>query len=110
MNNPNQMYLFNYMEYDDYDSESYDQMFEQSEFNESEQTDSFIDECESMREDIYTNILDNIDINIENAMYGIQVALAEANSLKNHAHELAEDKQLISNNWQNKDMRWVRDK
>lgn len=107
MQDPKQQWLFNYMEYDDYDSESYDQMFEESEFNESEQTDSFIDECESMRDDIYTDILDNIDINIENAMYGVAAALAKADSLENHARELTEDKQLISNNWQNKNMRWV---
>ena len=110
MHNPNQMYLFNYMEYDDYDSESYDQMFEQSEFGESEQNDSFVDECESMRDDIYTDMLHNIDINIENAIYAAQIALDEADSLKKHARELTEDKQLISNNWKNKNMQWVCDK
>ena len=110
MQDPRQMYLFNHMEYDDYDSESYDQMFEQSEFSESEQNDSFVDECESMRDDIYTDILHNIDINLENAIYSVHVALNKAESLEKHANELANDKQLISNNWQNKDMRWVCDK
>lgn len=78
MNHPNQMYLFNYMEYDDYESNDWeDILFSDNEFALETDTDD-LTEIVSDESDIkFYDYQLNEQIAYENQLYAEQVAMTK---------------------------------
>jgi len=81
MSNPNQMYLFNYMEYDDYESNDWDNLlFSDNDFQLESDTDDLSEIVNDESDIVFYNHLRDVQIQYENDLYAQEVINATKNS------------------------------
>ena len=81
MSNPNQMYLFNYMEYDDYESNDWDNLlFSDNDFQLESDTDDLSEIVNDESDIVFYDHLRNVQIQYENDLYAQEVINATKNS------------------------------
>jgi hypothetical protein len=75
MNHPNQMYLFNYMEYDDYESNDWeDILFSDNDFALETNTDDLSEIVNDESDIIFYDHLRDVQIQYENDLYAKEVS------------------------------------
>lgn len=81
MSNPNQMYLFNYMEYDDYESNDWDNLlFSDNDFQLESDTDDLSEIVNDESDIVFYDHLHDVQIQYENDLYAQEVINATKNS------------------------------
>lgn len=81
MSNPNQMYLFNYMEYDDYESNDWDNLlFSDNDFQLESDTDDLSEIVNDESDIVFYDHLRDVQIQYENDLYAQEVINATKNS------------------------------
>lgn len=81
MNNPNQMYLFNYMEYDDYESNDWeDILYRDDDFQLESDTDDLSEIVNDESDIVFYDHLRDVQIQYENDLYAQEVINATKNS------------------------------
>ena len=81
MSNPNQMYLFNYMEYDDYESNDWDNLlFSENDFQLESDTDDLSEIVNDESDIVFYDHLRDVQIQYENDLYAQEVINATKNS------------------------------
>lgn len=81
MSNPNQMYLFNYMEYDDYESNDWDNLlFSENDFQLESDTDDLSEIVNDESDIVFYDHLRDIQIQYENDLYAQEIINATKNS------------------------------
>ena len=81
MSNPNQMYLFNYMEYDDYESNDWDNLlFNDNDFQLESDTDDLSEIVNDESNIVFYDHLRDVQIQYENDLYAQEVINATKNS------------------------------
>jgi len=81
MSNPNQMYLFNYMEYDDYESNDWDNLlFSDNDFQLESDTDNLSEIVNDESDIVFYDHLRDVQIQYENDLYAQEVINATKNS------------------------------
>jgi len=81
MSNPNQMYLFNYMEYDDYESNDWeDILYRDDDFQLESNTDDLSEIVNDESDIVFYDHLRDVQIQYENDLYAQEVINATKNS------------------------------
>ena len=81
MSNPNQMYLFNYMEYDDYESNDWeDILYRDDDFQLESDTDDLSEIVNDESNIVFYDHLRDVQIQYENDLYAQEVINATKNS------------------------------
>lgn len=81
MSNPNQMYLFNYMEYDDYESNDWeDILYRNDDFQLESDTDDLSEIVNDESNIVFYDHLRDVQIQYENDLYAQEVINATKNS------------------------------
>lgn len=81
MSNPNQMYLFNYMEYDDYESNDWeDILYRDNDFQLESNTDDLSEIINDESDIVFYDHLRDVQIQYENDLYAQEVINATKNS------------------------------
>ena len=81
MSNPNQMYLFNYMEYDDYESNGWeDILYRDDDFQLESDTDDLSEIVNDESDIVFYDHLRDVQIQYENDLYAQEVINATKNS------------------------------
>lgn len=81
MNDPKQMYLFNYMEYDDYESNDWeDILYRDDDFQLESDTDDLSEIVNDESDIVFYNHLRDVQIQYENDLYAQEVINATKNS------------------------------
>ena len=81
MSNPNQMYLFNYMEYDDYESNDWeDILYRDDDFQLESDTDDLSEIVNDESDIVFYDHLRDVQIQYENDLYAQKVINATKNS------------------------------
>jgi hypothetical protein len=81
MSNPNQMYLFNYMEYDDYESNDWeDILYRDDDFQLESDTDDLSEIVNDESDIVFYDHLRDVQIQYENDLYAQEVINATKNS------------------------------
>ena len=81
MNDPRQMYLFNYMEYDDYESNDWDNLlFSDNDFQLESDTDDLSEIVNDESDIVFYDHLRDVQIQYENDLYAQEVINATKNS------------------------------
>lgn len=81
MSNPNQMYLFNYMEYDDYESNDWDNLlFSENDFQLESDTDDLSEIVNDESDIVFYDHLRDVQIQYENDLYAQEIINATKNS------------------------------
>lgn len=74
MSNPNQQYLFNYMEYDDYESNDWeDVLFREDDFEIESETDQVLDIVNDESDIVFYDHLRDVQIQYENDLYAQEI-------------------------------------
>lgn len=74
MSNPNQQYLFNYMEYDDYESNDWeDVLFREDDFEIDSETDQVLEIVNDESDIVFYDHLRDVQIQYENDLYAQEV-------------------------------------
>lgn len=81
MSNPNQMYLFNYMEYDDYESNDWENiLYRDDDFQLESNTDDLSEIVNDESDIVFYDHLRDVQIQYENDLYAQEVINATKNS------------------------------
>ena len=81
MNDPKQMYLFNYMEYDDYESNDWeDILYRDDDFQLESDTDDLSEIVNDESDIVFYDHLRDVQIQYENDLYAQEVINATKNS------------------------------
>jgi len=81
MSNPNQMYLFNYMEYDDYESNDWeDILYRDDDFQLESDTDDLSEIVNDESDIVFYDHLRDVQIQYENDLYAQEIINATKNS------------------------------
>lgn len=74
MSNPNQQYLFNYMEYDDFESNDWeDVLFREDDFEIDSETDQILEIVNDESDIVFYDHLRDVQIQYENDLYAQEV-------------------------------------
>jgi len=80
MSNPNQMYLFNYMEYDDYESNDWeDILYRDDDFQLESDTDDLSEIVNDESDIVFYDHLRDVQIQYENDLYAQEIINATKN-------------------------------